>query len=49
MLKKEPRLFNANIKFRTEEIIIWKLDSVKRAIKTGCRLGNKSFNDLAED
>lgn len=49
MLKKESCLFNLNIKFRTEDIIIWKLDTVKRAIKTGCRLANKSFNNLAED
>lgn len=49
MLKEESNLFNLNIKFRTEGIIIWKLDSVKRAIKAGCRLANKIFNDPTED
>lgn len=48
MLKKESHLFNANIKFRTEDIIIWKFNSVKRVIKTGWRLANRSFNDLAD-
>jgi len=49
MLKKESCLLNSNIKFRTEESIILRLDSVKSAVRTGWRLANRSFNDLAED